>query len=62
MQFRVSTRLRLEDTKRIMSPEMRPKSFGTRNGPLDNKQAVVAVAVDFSNEKSEFALTQKGAY
>ena len=28
-KFRVSRRLRFEDTKRIMSPEMRPKSFGT---------------------------------
>ena len=27
--FRASRRLRFEDTKRIMSPEMRPKSFGT---------------------------------
>ena len=26
---RASRRLRFEDTKRIMSPEMRPKSFGT---------------------------------
>ena len=28
-KFRGSRRLRLEDTKRIMSPEIRPKSFGT---------------------------------
>ena len=28
-KFRSSRRLRFEDTKRIMSPEMRPKSFGT---------------------------------
>ena len=28
-KFRASRRLRFEDTKRIMSPEMRPKSFGT---------------------------------
>ena len=28
-KFRASKRLRFEDTKRIMSPEMRPKSFGT---------------------------------
>ena len=27
--FRASRRLRFEDTKRIMSPEIRPKSFGT---------------------------------
>ena len=28
-KFRASRRLRFEDTKRIMSPEMSPKSFGT---------------------------------
>ena len=28
-KFRASRGLRFEDTKRIMSPEMRPKSFGT---------------------------------
>ena len=28
-KFRPSRRLRFEDTKRIMSPEIRPKSFGT---------------------------------
>ena len=28
-KFRASRRLRFEDTKKIMSPEIRPKSFGT---------------------------------
>ena len=28
-KFRASRRLRFKDTRRIMSPEMRPKSFGT---------------------------------
>ena len=28
-KFRASRRLRFEDTKRIISPEIRPKSFGT---------------------------------
>ena len=28
-KFRASRRLRFEDTKRIMPPEIRPKSFGT---------------------------------
>ena len=28
-KFSASRRLRFEDAKRIMSPEMRPKSFGT---------------------------------
>ena len=27
--FRASRRLRFEDTKRIVSPEIHPKSFGT---------------------------------
>ena len=29
VKFRDSRRIRFEDTKGIMSPEMRPKSFGT---------------------------------
>ena len=29
LKFRASRRLRLENIKRIMSPEMRPKRFGT---------------------------------
>ena len=29
LKFRASSRLRFEDIKRIMSPEMRPKSFET---------------------------------
>ena len=29
VKFRASRRLRFEDTKRTMSPEIRPKSFGT---------------------------------
>ena len=29
IKFRASRRLRFEDTKRIMAPEIRPKSFGT---------------------------------
>ena len=38
-KFRASRRLRYEDTKRIMSPEMRPKSFGiSRNGPLSRTE------------------------
>ena len=32
-KFRASRRLRFEDTKRIMSPEIRPKSFGTFEKP-----------------------------
>ena len=35
-KFRVSRRLRCEDTKRLMSSKMRPRSFGTfENGPQD---------------------------
>ena len=40
-RFRASIRLRFEDTKRIMAPEIRPKSFGTfekqAQGPLTVK-------------------------
>ena len=32
-KFRASRRLRFEDTKRIMSPEIRPKTFGTFEKP-----------------------------
>ena len=32
-KFRASTRLRFEDTKRILSPEIRPKRFGTFEKP-----------------------------
>lgn len=32
-KFRGSTRIRFEDTKRIMLPEMHPKSFGTFESP-----------------------------
>ena len=47
-KFRASRRLRFEDRKRIMSPEIRPKSFGTFE-----KQAVIrtltsAMPVKFS--------------
>ena len=36
-KFRASRRLSFEDTKRIMSPEMRPKSLGTfeKQAPVD---------------------------
>ena len=35
-KFRASRRLRFEDTKRIMSPEIYPKSFGTFEKRADN--------------------------
>ena len=42
--FRASKRLRFEDTKRIMSPEMRPKSFGTfeKRAPVPRLRAPLA--------------------
>ena len=42
-KFRASRRLRFEDTKRIMSPEMRPKRFGTfeKRAPGDTSQSSV---------------------
>ena len=33
-KYRASRRLRFEDTKRIMSPEMRPRCFGTFEKPV----------------------------
>ena len=41
-KFRASRRLRFEDTKRIMSPEIRPKRFGTfeKQAPGLNQVAV----------------------
>ena len=62
-KFRALRRLRFEDTKRIMSPEIRPKSFGTfeKQAPVhdflarkvgDKAPRVggrVASSVDFSN-------------
>ena len=41
-KFRASRRLHFEDTKRIMSPDLRPKSFGTFE-----KQAPVVSPVEF---------------
>ena len=45
-KFRASRRLRFEDTKRIMSPEIRPKSFGTfkKRAPDVRQPALVSVA------------------
>ena len=41
-KFRDSRHLRFQDTKRIMSPEMLPKSFGTkRNWPLGSVSRTV---------------------
>ena len=42
--FRASRRLRFEDTKKIMSPEIRPKSFGTfeKQAPGVNTRIMVA--------------------
>ena len=43
-KFRASRRLRFEDTKRIMAPEIRPKSFGTfeKQAP-ENSKATMTV-------------------
>ena len=42
-KFRASIRLCCADTKRIMSPEMSPKSFGT--DPWDPKQGIFEIKV-----------------
>ena len=41
-KFRASRRLHFEDTKRIMSPDLRPKSFGTfeKQAPAENNDRI----------------------
>ena len=48
-KFRASIRLRFEDTKRIMSPEIRPKTFGTfeKRAPEVETKEVFMVSVFF---------------
>ena len=49
-----STRLRFEDTKRIMSPEMHPKSFGTFENRAPEPQALpFSVLSRYENVKIE---------
>ena len=42
-KFRASRRRRFEDTKRIMSPEIRPKSFGTFEKQAPEQEQAVGV-------------------
>ena len=44
-KFRASRRLRFEDTKRIMSPEIRPKSFGTFEKQAHGRQKELLAGV-----------------
>ena len=48
-KFRASRRLRFADTKRIMSPEMSPKSFGTfeKQAPCLERRLVSVALPDF---------------
>ena len=64
-KFRASRGLRFEDTKRIMSPEMRPKSFGTfeKRVPVPEREVGLekSLWLQFSSKSSVFqfqALTQ----
>ena len=52
-KFHALRRLRFEDTKRIMSPEIRPKSFGTFE-----KQASGLLMPDFANDDAFPMFTQ----
>ena len=46
-KFRASSRLRFEDTNRIVSPEMRPKSFGTfeKRAPVPSKNMLITMQI-----------------
>ena len=44
-KFRASRRLRFEDTKRVMSPEIRPKSFGTFEKQVPGQDASLSQCV-----------------
>ena len=44
-KFRASRGLRFEDTKRIMSPEMQPKSFGTFEKQVPGVFLIHAVSI-----------------
>ena len=48
-KFRVSRRLNFEDTKRIMSPEIRPKSFGTfeKQAPDNVRRHLISLVFSF---------------
>ena len=49
-KFRASRRLRFEDTKKIMSPEMVPKSFGTFEKQAPGYQLSAAVPDSSENK------------
>ena len=47
-KFSASRRLRFEDTKRIMSPETRPKSFGTFEKQAPNLNSLKLITWSYS--------------
>ena len=56
-KFRASRRLRFEDTKIIMSPEMRPKSFGIfeKRAPGDRKRGYcLDLSLHITTERSMY--------
>ena len=59
-KFRASRRLRFEDTKRIMSPEIRPKSFGTfeKQAPGPRKSFTNSLLCSFGSTVLELAIAQ----
>ena len=62
-KFRASRRLRFEDTKKIMSPEMREKSFGTfekRAPARDNKGCYQkGDHIECQKEENEFVTAEE---
>ena len=61
-KFRASRRLSFEDTKRIMSPEMRPKSLGTfRNRPRTSRTFVLHAVVPAHTVPRKLFMSQSDA-
>ena len=62
VKFRGSRRLRFEDTKRIMSPEMRPKSFGTFEKRATGNEVVRSRRICTRFEQEETIQIQSGKF
>ena len=54
-KFRASGRLRFEDTKRIMSPEIRPKSFGTFEKRAPDPSMMLTTEAELLQYRSKFS-------
>ena len=59
-KFRASRRLRFEDTKRIMSPEMRPKTFGTFEKQAPDLHSMSPTALQYNLNNELYVTSQSG--